>query len=423
LLKKRKKDGFALVRIAEIACGPEYSGIQKEIEAAAQIVGAKIFVPEIEVSDIKAVEGEIGFHVASPGLRVMMARAKAIADGSIEADGIFIASCFRCAEGALVRSIIRRYLHDRTKIPVVTYSFTERTKAGALLLRMEALVDIMSKKPLFARTRQEGITAGIDSGSTTTKAVIMKDNEIIGTGWQPSTGIIESGEEVMNMALKEAGIPLSTVEAIGVTGYGRKLLKERYKAPLAMEEVSTCSKGALFLADKQKGDATVIDIGGMDNKAITLYDSIPDSFTVGGVCAGASGRFLETSAKRLGVSIGEFGEMAAKGDYAKVPMNAYCIVFGLQDLVAGLASGASKEDVAAAACHSVAEQVFEQQLQEIDIRYPIIQVGSTALVKGLVKAMSSVLSVDMVVPSKPNLIGCVGAAVMVSGMKELEESR
>lgn len=412
-----------MVRIAEIACGPEYSGIQSEIERAAEMVGGKIFIPEVDASDIRTVEDEMGFHVASPGLRVMMARAKAIAEGRVDTDGIFIATCFRCAEGALVRSVIRRYIQSKTRIPVVTYSFTERTKAGALLLRMEALVDIISKKPLFARTKQEGVTAGIDSGSTTTKAVIMRDNQIIGTGWLPSSGVLESGIEAYNQALKEAGVPESAVEAIGVTGYGRMILKEHYKAQLAMEEVSTCSKGALFMADKQRGDATVIDIGGMDNKAVTLYDSIPDSFTVGGVCAGASGRFLETSAKRLGVSLEEFGDMAMNGNYKSVAMNAYCIVFGLQDLVAGLAGGASKEDVAAAACHSVAEQVFEQQLQEIDIRYPILQVGSTALVKGLVKAFSEVLSVEMIVPPRPNLIGCVGAAVMVSGMKELEEMK
>ncbi|MDD1766396.1 MAG: hypothetical protein LUQ00_00575, partial [Candidatus Methanomethyliaceae archaeon] len=81
------------------------------------------------------------------------------------------------------------------------------------------------------------------------------------------------------------------------------------------------------------------------------------------------------------------------------------------------------EDVAAAACHSVAEQIFEQQLQEIDIRYPIIEVGSTALLRGLVKAMSDILSVDIIVPQRPNLIGAVGAALMVSGIKELEEKK
>jgi len=96
-----------MVRIAQISCGSEYSGIQQEIEKAAQIVGGSIFVPEIEAAEIRAAEEEIGFHVASPGLRVMMARAKAIVEGRVDADGVFIASCFRCAEGALVRSVIR----------------------------------------------------------------------------------------------------------------------------------------------------------------------------------------------------------------------------------------------------------------------------------------------------------------------------
>ncbi|MEM1669478.1 MAG: methanogenesis marker 15 protein [Candidatus Methanomethylicaceae archaeon] len=408
------------VRIAQISCGTEYSGIQKEIEKAAEMVGGRIIIPEIDLKDINEAEEELGFHAVSNGLKIMMARAKAIVEKRVEVDGAFLATCFRCAEGALVRSIIRRYIQSKSKIPVVTYSFTERTKAGTLLLRMEALVNIVSKKPLFARTKQEGITAGIDSGSTTTKAVVMKDNEIIGIGWLPTTSVLESGKKALEIALKEAKLSIDKLEAIGVTGYGRRILKEYYNAQLSMEEVSTCSKGALYLCNKQQGDATVIDIGGMDNKAITLYDSIPDSFTVGGVCAGASGRFLETSAKRLGITLDEFGELALRGDYRNVSMNAYCIVFGLQDLVAALASGAKIEDVAAAACYSVAEQVFEQQLQEIDIRYPIIQVGSTALIKGLVKAMSNILSTDVIVPEKPNLIGAVGVALMVSGMKELE---
>lgn len=408
------------VRIAQISCGTEYSGIQKEIEKAAEMVGGRIIIPEVDLKDIRIAEEELGFHAISSGLKLMMARAKAIVERRVEVDGAFLATCFKCAEGALVRSIVRRYIQSKSKIPVVTYSFTERTKAGTLLLRMEALVNIISKKPLFARTKQEGITAGIDSGSTTTKAVIMKDNEIIGVGWLPTTSVLESGKKALEIALKEANIDFEKLEAIGVTGYGRRILKEYYKAQLSMEEVSTCSKGALFLCDRQKGDATVIDIGGMDNKAVTLYDSIPDSFTVGGICAGASGRFLETSAKRLGISLDELGELALKGDYRNVPMNAYCIVFGLQDLVTALAGGARIEDVAAAACYSVAEQVFEQQLQEIDIRYPIIQVGSTALIKGLVRALSDVLSVEVIVPQRPNLIGAVGAAVMVSGMKEIE---
>ena len=153
----------------------------------------------------------------------------------------------------------------------------------------------------------------------------------------------------------------------------------------------------------------------MDNKAITVMDGIPDSFTMGGICAGASGRFLETTAKRLGVEIFELGEMAARGDLHKVPMNSYCTVFGIQGLVSALAEGYTKDDVAAAACRSVAEQIYQQQLQEIDVRFPVIQVGGTSLLKGLVKAVGDILKTEPLVPQNSQFIGAVGGALLCSG--------
>ena len=151
------------------------------------------------------------------------------------------------------------------------------------------------------------------------------------------------------------------------------------------EELTINSKGAVWLADRQKGEATIIDIGGMDNKAITVRDGIPDNFTMGGICAGASGRFLEMVAKRLHVEITELGQLADKGDYRKVPMNSYCSVFGIQDLVTSLAAGQHPGGRGRPPpVTRVAEQIFEQQLQEIEVRYPVIQVGGTSLISGMV---------------------------------------
>ena len=96
-------------------------------------------------------------------------------------------------------------------------------------------------------------------------------------------------------------------------------------------------------------------------------------------------------------------------------MNSYCSVFGIQDLVTTLGEGKSFEDVAAAACHSVAEQVYEQQLQEIDVRHPIIQVGGTSLNAGLVKAIGEVLGEPPIVPPNSQYIGAVGGALLSSG--------
>ena len=101
-----------------------------------------------------------------------------------------------------------------------------------------------------------------------------------------------------------------------------------------------------------------------------------------------------------------------------VPMNSYCIVFGTQSLVNALASGYTREDVAAAACHSVAQQVYEQQLQEVDIKEPVIMVGGSSLIAGLVRAMGRLLKTEVVVPHHSQFIGAVCAALIASGFVE-----
>ncbi|MHC1593233.1 MAG: methanogenesis marker 15 protein [Methermicoccaceae archaeon] len=411
------------VKIALISCGSEYSGVQKEIEWAASEVGAEMVFPEVELEDIELAEKTFGLDVASHDLLLAIARAVSIAEGRSEVDAVFVCTCFRCAEGAIVRSEVQRYIHKHTTIPVISYSFTERTMGTTLLTRLEALVTTARRKSLLALEEQKGLTAGIDSGSTTTKATVMQDNEIIGTGWVPTTKVIESAEAALEDALDMAGIEAADIEGIGVTGYGRFLVGKHYDADLIQEEITVNSKGAVFLADVQKGDATVIDIGGMDNKAIAVHNGIPGMFTMGGICAGASGRFIELAAKRLGVSIEEFGELATRGDYRRVPMNSYCIVFGIQSLVNSLAAGASSEDVAAAACHSVAEQVFEQQLQEVVVKKPAIMVGGTSLIAGLPKAMGELLHMELTVPPHAQHIGAVGSALLVSGLIRLKEGK
>jgi putative methanogenesis marker protein 15 len=406
-----------MVKIAQISCGTDYSGVQKEIEKAAATFGSEIIIPEADLDYIDEAYEKFGFNAASSGIRLMIARAMSIVEGKTDADAVFIATCFRCAEGALVRNEIRRFIQQNTNLPVVTYSFTERTKADELFIRMEALSTIVARKSLLAREKQEGLTIGIDSGSTTTKVVLMENNKIIGTGWLPTGDVIETANTGMEQAFEGTGYKLDDVDGVGVTGYGRLTIGHHMNAALIQEELSVNAKGAVFLAGHQRGEATVLDIGGMDNKVITVNDGIPDNFTMGGICAGASGRFLEMTARRLGVDITELGPLALKGNHNRAQLNSYCIVFGIQDLVTSLAAGAQKADVASAACFSVAEQVYEQQLQEIDVREPLIQVGGTSLIGGLVDAVSTILGgIDVIVPEYSQHIGAVGASLLVSGL-------
>ncbi len=404
------------IKIAQLSCGTEWSGIQHYLEQAASIVDAKLVYPEVDLEFIQKSSKDFGLDVDSANLKLMIARSMAVAQKVSDADAAFIVTCFRCAEGALCRHEIRRYIQNFSDIPVIMYAFTEHPKTSEIVIRLEALATVVKRKALLARQKQEGLTLGIDSGSSTTKAVVMHNNEIAGIGWRPTHEIGETAQKVIEEALGDAKCKMSQMEAIGVTGYGRFIIGKKYKADLVQEELTVNSKGAVFLADRQKGEATVIDIGGLDNKVITLLNGIPDAFTVGGICAGSSGRFLELSAARLGLPILEFGELALNGKADKAILDSYCSIFGIQDLVSKLAEGFNKADVAAAACRSVAEQVFTQQLQEIDLRDPVIEVGGTSLIKGLVQQMKDVLGRDITVPKHSPFAGSVGAALLSSGL-------
>ncbi len=168
-----------MIKVAQLSCGTEYSGVQSEIEKAATTVGAKMVYPDVDAKDIEAAVDKFGFNPTSAQLKLMIARAVAVTEGRYDADAVFISSCFRCAEAALIRNELRRWVQEHSRLPVVTYSFTERTKSGQLLTRREALVTIVERKELLARERQVGLTAGIDSGSSTTKAMVAKIKEFL----------------------------------------------------------------------------------------------------------------------------------------------------------------------------------------------------------------------------------------------------
>ena len=98
------------IKIAQLSCGTEYSSVQYEIEKAARSVGAKIVYPDVSAADIDVAVKRFGFNPRSPQLKLMIARAVQLADGKYDADAVFITTCFRCAEAALVRNELRRFI-------------------------------------------------------------------------------------------------------------------------------------------------------------------------------------------------------------------------------------------------------------------------------------------------------------------------
>ena len=81
----------------------------------------------------------------------------------------------------------------------------------------------------------------------------MKDNRIVGKGWQPTTEVLKCAHDVVDHALAEAGMKLEDVQAIGTTGDGRFLVGKDFNADLIQEELTVNSKGAVYLAGSSTG--------------------------------------------------------------------------------------------------------------------------------------------------------------------------
>lgn len=407
----------ASFKVAILGCGLEYSGAFGEIMETIIDVGAEPYIPEYSKEHVRQVERVFGVKPVSGDLKALLAQALSLEDSKVGIKGAVIMTCFRCGEGAFVRSLARAFVIERLKVPVVSSTFTEMTRAHNLRLRIEALYNVVSKRRLYRRP-PKGLALGLDVGSTSTKAVVCDGVEVLGYSWVPSIDLEKDIERVVKESLKMAGASMEQLDAMAVTGYGRLKASKLFPQTLIVDDVNSSALGAVLLSNYD--NCLVLDIGGTDNKAIAMRDMRPVSFSLGGICAGASGRFLEVTASRLGVSVDELGDMALKGlTSRKVILNAYCALFGLQDVVALLAKGADRHEVAAAVCRSIAEQVSQQLLGEVGAMKPIVHVGGTSLIKGLSEALREAIGLEVVVPRNSQFAGAVGAAAMALNARDV----
>lgn len=248
-------------------------------------------------------------------------------------------------------------------------------------------------------------TIGIDIGSTACKAVALKDGtEIIGTSAiQTGTGTSGPGR-VYEEVFKTAGLVPEDVARIVVTGYGRLNFD---RADSQVSELSCHAKGVHFLCPKVR---TIIDIGGQDAKAMKLgANGTLMGFVMNDKCAAGTGRFLDVMAKVLEVDVSELAELSAKST-ERVPISNVCTVFAESEVISQLASGKTREDIAAGIHMSVANRVAGL-VRRVGIEPDVVITGGVAQNPGVVRAMSEILEISITPAPIPQLTGALGAAI------------
>ena len=158
--------------------------------------------------------------------------------------------------------------------------------------------------------------AGLDIGSTTTKAVLIDE-----AGSVVAFSIIEtkhdrdqSGEEVLSLALEQAGKSERDLALIASTGYGRRAFKRTQKV---LPEIVCHARGT---EQMYPGVKTIIDVGGQDSKIIAMGDyGTVQMFEMNDRCAAGTGRFFEVLSRRLlNVPMEELGPLALTSDQPRL---------------------------------------------------------------------------------------------------------
>ncbi len=257
------------------------------------------------------------------------------------------------------------------------------------------------------------IFAGIDIGSITAKAALVRKDEtgalslmgtrVIPTGYNPVT----AGEKVYSALLEETGTNRDAVGRIIATGYGRNSVAFADKA---MTEIICHGAGAHF---SNPGIRGIIDVGGQDSKAIALDASGQvENFAMNDKCAAGTGRFLEVMAKALELDLYQLGPISLS---AKKPakISSICTVFAESEVISMIAGQETRENIIAGIHDATAARVGGLATK-IKIQSPVIMTGGVAKNTGLVKALENRLGLEIMVGESPQENGAIGAAVLAA---------
>ncbi|KAA3612648.1 MAG: hypothetical protein DWQ05_18535 [Calditrichaeota bacterium] len=263
--------------------------------------------------------------------------------------------------------------------------------------------------------REISVFMGIDIGSTSTKAVLLEDNAnaeniLLGlytrTKGQPVKAV-QALLRVLREIEDEHGLHFD-FRSVGTTGSGRKFVQKVINADLAVDEITAHARAAIRLNPETD---TIIEIGGQDAKFTVLKNGQVTFSVMNYVCAAGTGSFIEEQAKRLNVPINEYARRAVG---ARSPLTSdRCTVFMERDLNHFLSQGYGKNELLAAALHSVRDNYLSKVAHLSKIGNVIYFQGATAKNKALVAAFEQKLQKPIFVSRYCHLTGALGVCLML----------
>ncbi len=248
--------------------------------------------------------------------------------------------------------------------------------------------------------------AGVDVGSTQTKAVIIDEAQGIVSRalTETAANVIRAAENAYGEALAAGDLREEEVEYVVGTGYGR------YKVTFGntqVTEISCHGRGAVHMFP---GTRTVVDMGGQDTKAISVSPTgeIVD-FCMNDKCAAGTGRFLGAASSALDLPIDELGPTALRGE-RPVKISTTCTVFAESEVLSWLGKGKKIEDILLGVHQSIAAR-SSGLLRRVGIEPEVTFTGGVARNQAMVEALNKRLGLTVNVSDESHYMGALGAAL------------
>jgi predicted CoA-substrate-specific enzyme activase len=248
--------------------------------------------------------------------------------------------------------------------------------------------------------------AGVDVGSTQTKAVVINDREeIIGRALiDTGANVVTAAEKAFELAMVDTRSTEQEIECVIGTGYGRYQINFGHDQ---VTEISCHARGAVHMFPNTR---TVLDMGGQDTKAISVAPAgdILD-FCMNDKCAAGTGRFLGAASTALDIPLGELGPTALQAKKS-VRISTTCTVFAESEILSWLGRGQKIEDILLGVHESIASRSLGL-LRRVGIERELTFSGGVAKNVGMVKTLEKKLGFSINVSEESHFMGALGAGL------------
>ena len=253
---------------------------------------------------------------------------------------------------------------------------------------------------------------GLDVGSTTTKAVILRtrDNTVLASIYLRTLGDpVRASRQCYKALLEQTKVPIDIV-GLGVCGSGRQIAGLHSLTEGVINEIIAHATAAVYFDEDVD---TIFEIGGQDAKYTYITSGVPSDYAMNEACSAGTGSFLEESAREtLSIEMEDIADIAMKG--GRPPnFSDQCAAFISSDIKRAFHEGIERDDIVAGLVYSICMNYANRVKGNRPMGKKVYMQGGVCLNRAVPIAMAALTGKKIIVPPNPELAGAFGVALAV----------